>query len=135
MRPPQAPDLLSEQVSELFRAPRHAGAPAAAAEPAAGRWVHGEAGRRREGAQLRFHLRVDRCGRVLDARFEAYGCPWTIAAAEWVASRLPGRTAGDLLPGSPAEWAAALSVPVDRLGRLLVIEDALCAAARAAQGR
>jgi nitrogen fixation NifU-like protein len=134
MRRPVDPCPLPDPVATLFRSPAHAGAPATPAEPAAARWVHGEAGRRRDGAQLRFHLQVDAAGRVLDARFQAYGCPWTVAAAEWLAARLPGRSVSDLLPGAPPDWASALAVPVERLGRLLVIEDALRAAGRAAGG-
>jgi hypothetical protein len=30
-----------------------------------------------------------------------------------------------LIPGAPAAWAAARGVPVEKLGRLLVVEDAL----------
>jgi NifU-like protein involved in Fe-S cluster formation len=142
VRPPIDPQPLPEPVARLFRAPRHAGRPpdpsaggpvsGGSREPGAGRWVHGEAGRRRDGAQLRFHLQLDPAGRVCDARFEAFGCPWTVAAAEWLASRLPGRAVVDLVPGTPLEWAGSLGVPVERLGRLLVIEDALRAAQRAA---
>ncbi len=133
MRPPVDPCPLPELVATLFRSPAHAGAPATPAEPAAARWVHGEAGRRRDGAQLRIHLQVDAGGRVLDARFQVYGCPWTVAVAEWVAARLPGRSVADLLPGTPSDWASALAVPVERMGRLLAIEDAVSAAGRAAR--
>jgi len=30
-----------------------------------------------------------------------------------------------LVPGTPTAWAAAQAVPVEKLGRLLVVEDAL----------
>lgn len=141
MRPPLDPRPLPEPVATLFRSPAHAGAPppppgggavAPAGELIVPRWVHGEAGRRRDGAAVRFHLQVDPAGHIAAARFEAYGCPWTLAAAEWIAVQLPGREAAGAVPGTPLEWAAALGVPVERLGRLLVIEDALRAAGRAA---
>ncbi len=61
------------------------------------------------------------------ARFKAYGCPHTLAVVEGLIRRLPGRTRGDGLPGTPAAWAEELSVPVEKLGRLLVVEDALLA--------
>jgi hypothetical protein len=35
------------------------------------------------------------------------------------------------LPGAPADWAARFEVPTDKLGRLLIVEDALRAAFRA----
>jgi hypothetical protein len=40
-----------------------------------------------------------------------------------------GRKSGALVPGTPLEWAETLQVPVNKLGRLLTIEDALCAVA------
>jgi cysteine desulfurase len=72
----------------------------------------------------RFHLTVE-AGIVKAARFKAYGCPHTLAVADWLTARLPGRTRGDGPPGTPADWAQELAVPVEKLGRLLVIEDAL----------
>ena len=38
---------------------------------------------------------------------------------------LPGRSRATLSPGEPLDWAANRAVPVEKLGRLLVIEDAL----------
>jgi hypothetical protein len=32
------------------------------------------------------------------------------------------------MPGQPSEWLAKLAVPVEKLGRLLTVEDALQAA-------
>jgi hypothetical protein len=43
----------------------------------------------------------------------------------WLCEQLPGRTRDTLIPGAPAAWAAARSVPVEKLGRLLIVEDAL----------
>ena len=59
------------------------------------------------------------------ARFQAWGCPHTLAVAAWLTQQLPGRKAGQALPGTPADWARALEVPTEKLGRLLVVEDAL----------
>ena len=47
------------------------------------------------------------------------------AVAGWVADRLQGRGRAELAPGGPADWAQQLAVPVEKLGRLLRIEDAL----------
>jgi len=47
-----------------------------------------------------------------------------------VTDRLRGRGRMDLAPGTPPEWAEALAVPVEKLGRLLVVEDALADCAR-----
>jgi cysteine desulfurase len=86
--------------------------------------ISGEAGGPREEAWVRFHLLVEG-GTVKDARFQAFGCPHTLDVAAWLCRELPGRTRGALTPGEPADWAASRGVPVEKLGRLLVIEDAL----------
>jgi hypothetical protein len=38
---------------------------------------------------------------------------------------LRGRRRPALIPGDPRAWAAARGIPVEKLGRLLVVEDAL----------
>jgi len=76
------------------------------------------------GAWVRLHLRIDR-GRVTEARFQAYGCPHTLAAAAWLAEHLPGRSVDDPLPEGVGGLATLLEVPTAKLGRLLIVEDAL----------
>jgi len=96
-----------------------------ASEPApAGFSVSGEAGGPGQESWVRFDLAVED-GIVKAARFKSYGCPHTVAVASWLASQLPGRHRGALVPGTPTAWAAAQDVPVEKLGRLLVVEDAL----------
>ena len=97
-------------------------------EPRAGLIV-GEAGGPGQEAWVRFTLQVAN-GIVKGALFKAYGCPHTLAVTAWVAERLRGRGLAELAPGTPAEWATALAVPIEKLGRLLVIEDALADCAR-----
>jgi NifU-like protein involved in Fe-S cluster formation len=80
---------------------------------------------------VRFHLQV-LDGVVNAARFQAYGCPHTLAACAWVAGRLPGRIAAQGLGSTPHDWARELEVPTEKLSRLLVVEDAVLAAMRAA---
>lgn len=86
--------------------------------------IVGEAGGPGQEVWVRFRLQV-RDGSVRRASFKAYGCPHTLAAAAWLAARLEGRPRGELIPGKPEEWARELAVPVEKLGRLLRIEDAL----------
>jgi hypothetical protein len=117
-------DPLCTEVRRLFRELPRGGAP----EPDGRGWVQGAAGVRREGTRVVIHLLPGADGTVTDARFQALGCPHTLAAAAWLVGQLPGRRAEALLPGGPADWALALQVPVEKLGQLLVIEDALQAA-------
>jgi NifU-like protein involved in Fe-S cluster formation len=90
----------------------------------------GEAGSPAAEAWVRFHLSVKE-GSVKAALFQAWGCPHTLAVSAWLTSQLAGRSMQDLVPGMPAAWLEALEVPVEKLGRLLVIEDALKAALQA----
>ncbi len=132
-------DPLAPQVRQLFQALLHAGEPTAAAvggaasdalESAAGsprrvRLVAGEAGRERRGTRVRFTLRL--AGeRLLEVRYRAYGCPYTLATCEWLAQRLERDGRHGI--GGAADWAAQLQIPPGRIGRLLVVEDALRAA-------
>jgi hypothetical protein len=117
-------DPLGAEVRRLFAALRHSGEPSGTAPV-----VYGEAGRERHGTRVRFMLQLAG-GRVLQARYRAYGCPYTLAACEWLATRLETTGRGSL--GAPADWAQQLQIPPERLGRLLVVEDALIAALGAA---
>jgi NifU-like protein involved in Fe-S cluster formation len=87
----------------------------------------GTAGGPEHEAWLRFHLRTE--GAIVKAAlFQAWGCPHTLAVSAWLTGQLPGRSMTDLVPGTPSAWLQALEVPVEKLGRLLVVEDALRAA-------
>lgn len=106
--------------------------PTADWQAAGARVVSGEAGGRRLGTWVRWHWRIVE-GRVAEARFQAYGCPAVLGAAQHVADRLPGFEPGAPLPGSPASWLEAVNSPVEKLGRMLIIEDAAHAAIAAWQ--
>jgi hypothetical protein len=101
-----------------------------ALSPASGAWpeadgvLSGEAGGPGQEVWVRFQLRLEG-NTVKEARFQVYGCPHTAAIVAWLAEQLPGRTRETLIPGTPVSWAAARDVPVEKLGRLLIVEDAL----------
>jgi hypothetical protein len=86
----------------------------------------GEAGGPKGETWVRFQLAV-LGGTVQEARFQAQACPDTTRVAAWLTRQLPGRGRDTLVPGSPLAWAEALAVPVEKLGRLLTVEDALTA--------
>lgn len=90
----------------------------------AGIVLHGEAGGPDGEVWVRFHLLMEG-DTVKDARFEARGCPHTLATAAWLAAGMAGRRRGELPSGDPQQWARTLEVPIEKLGRLLVIEDAI----------
>jgi len=95
----------------------------------------GAAGSRAQGAWVRFDLRIapaaDGAPRIAEARFLAFGCPHTIAVAAWVAEQAAGRPPSADLPRPLEEIRRQFDVPVEKLGRLLVVEDAWRAAAAA----
>lgn len=88
--------------------------------------VSGEAEDRTLNVWVRFQLRILH-GAIHTVRYNVYGCPHTVAAAEWIAERLEGRPAGALDELSMRECLEILGVPVEKLGKLLLLEDALAA--------
>jgi cysteine desulfurase len=93
--------------------------------PASELWL-GEAGAERLGTWVRIALRVTG-GTVREARIQVYGCPHTAAASELLQQRLIGQPASALAPGSAEQWRTTVGAAVEKLGRLLIIEDALTA--------
>jgi NifU-like protein involved in Fe-S cluster formation len=91
----------------------------------------GAAGSRGRGTWVQFDLQVS-SGTIQAARFQAFGCPHTIAAAAWVAEQAVGRHLRSALPETAEELSKRFAVPVEKRGRLLIIEDAWAAAAAAA---
>ncbi len=93
----------------------------------------GEAGSRAGGVWVRFDVRVaPGTGLIEEARFLAHGCPHTLAVAAWVAEQAAGGPARAQLPEDVQSLRRRFEVPVEKLGRLLVVEDAWCAALSAA---
>ena len=91
----------------------------------------GCAGQPERGTWVQFDLRVQ-SGRVLEARFLAFGCPHTVAAASWVAEQAGGNALRAALPEPVQALRERFEVPQEKLGRLLIVEDAWLAASRAA---
>jgi NifU-like protein involved in Fe-S cluster formation len=97
--------------------------------------VHrGSAGSRAHGAWVQFEVQVD-AGLIQVARFLAFGCPHTIAVSAWVAEQGVGRLLTAALPQSVQELSDRFAVPVEKRGRLLIIEDAWVAALTSALQR
>jgi hypothetical protein len=95
----------------------------------------GAAGSRSAGAWVQFDVRLAGAAaqpRVYEARFLAFGCPHVIAAASLVAEMAEGGPPEPRLPQSVHTLRGRLEAPVEKLGRLFVVEDAWVAALRAA---
>jgi NifU-like protein involved in Fe-S cluster formation len=94
----------------------------------------GTAGSQAEGAEVRFWLKSGG-GRIQAISFRAYGCPHTIAAAAWVAQHARGLMLADVDRTTWLEVERALAIPPQKRGRLLIVEDSLKAAEKAAAGK
>lgn len=106
-----------------FRKPQHAGRPDLPAKVLAS----GRAGKRRNGSDVVIYLHiVDK--KISDSRFEAYGCPNTIAAADFMTGQMTGRPVDDALKETPQQVADELGLPAEKLGQVLIVEDAINAA-------
>lgn len=117
MTPPEI--RYSTRVIELFRTLPRAGAlPAARGSIAVGEVVALD-----RGAWVRFEARVAN-GLIVDCRFQAWGCPHTLAAAALAAERLAGRRGGEGVDCEAASLARELDAPAGKMGRLLAVADA-----------
>jgi len=119
----------SELTRRYFENPGHVGL---LDEPGGFR---GAAGSRAQGTWVQFEVRVGPPGgppRVETVRFLAFGCPHVIAVSAWIAEQAPGHRVDARLPESVQSLRERFDAPVEKLGRLLVVEDAWIAAMRAA---
>lgn len=66
-----------------------------------------------------------RAGPVTQARFRAYGCPYTLAVGEWLAETLEREGAGALRRIDAAAIRAALEIPEERAHCAFMGEDAV----------
>ena len=64
-------------------------------------------------------------GTMQKLRFRAQGCPHVIAAAEAFCASYEGRPVRDLQTFAATELMQSLAVPVQKTGRILVLEDAV----------
>lgn len=104
----------SNAVRELFSRPDHAG------RLDGGRSASATA----QGMQVELSARAED-GQVLALRFRAFGCPHLIAAAEAFCRDFEARPVVELLQYRAAEIMQSLAVPVEKTGRILVLEDAV----------
>ena len=107
-------DPYSERVRSLFAGPAHSGS----LDKSIGVSVDDQ------GVRIELSASTDN-GSIQSLRFRAWGCPHVIAAAETVCAEYEGRAISDLGEFVAAELMQSLAVPVEKSGRILVIEDAV----------
>jgi NifU-like protein involved in Fe-S cluster formation len=95
----------------------------------------GAAGSRAHGTWVQFDVQLQESAPTIQAaRFLAYACPHIIAAAAWITEQSVGMNARAALPDSVSGLRERFSIPVEKLGRLLIVEDAWIAAIKACLG-
>jgi len=67
-------------------------------------------------------------------RFRARGCPHLIAACEAFCAAFEGREVDALLEFTAGDLMQRLPVPVEKTGRILVLEDAVRALGKSLRG-
>ncbi len=107
-------DPYSASVRALFARPEHAGVVDGATR------VHVDD----QGVRVTLFSRIDG-GKIRRLGFLAWGCPHLIAAAEAFCRDFEGRDPAELLEFSASGLMQSLSVPVEKTGRILVLEDAV----------
>lgn len=112
----------SSEVLRRFGSPLRAGELAGRSPNVA----RGEAEDRSLNVWVRFHVRAQD-GLIRAVRFQVFGCPHAVAAADWLAERLEGRELGALGCLDMHAVARELDIPTEKFGKLLRIEDALSA--------
>lgn len=110
----------SQAVLSRFKEPAHGGALAAGS----GIVLSAAAGDRLQGARVNFALRVDE-ENLQAVAFGAYGSPFLLAGCELAAERLSGAPVAHLAQIAAVDLSKTLSAPPERLGELLIVEDAL----------
>lgn len=91
-------------------------------------WAVGEAGSHREGMRVRCYLALDALGRIAAVGFRAFACPDLWRVLQTFERQWPGLRTETADLGAPAQWALQFQVPIEKLGRLIRVEDAWRAA-------
>jgi nitrogen fixation NifU-like protein len=113
----------SATVWEHFRRPRNTGV----FSPDISEVVEGHAGDRRHGREIHLALRMEE-ERVVECRYQVYGCPATVAVCSVLSERARGATLAELPAMAGLRLAEELELPPTKRAAALLLEDALTAA-------
>jgi NifU-like protein involved in Fe-S cluster formation len=94
--------------------------------------ARGAAGSRAQGTWVQFDVRLTASHAVGAVRFQAFGCPHVIAGAALIAEEAVGTGTTPSAAHGARALRERLEAPLEKLGRLLVVEDAWRAALTAA---
>ena len=77
-----------------------------------------------QGVRIELRAKIE-AGRIRALRFRAWGCPHLIAACESFCAEHERRAVRALADFESSDIMRKLSVPVEKTGRILVLEDAV----------
>ncbi|HET7922583.1 MAG TPA: iron-sulfur cluster assembly scaffold protein [Gammaproteobacteria bacterium] len=118
------------EVLAHFRAPHNAGRFA----PGTPGVLEGRAGDARHGREITLQLQAGADGRIVACRYRVYGCPATVALCSLASTRLPGLSLAEAADWRGMALAEELALPAEKRSAVLVLEDAVRAAARRYNG-
>ena len=118
----QTAPTYNETVRRLFLAPQHAGS----LQRDYPQSLTASAAESEKGARLTLAAGIA-SERIAEMRFRVYGCPHLIAAAEALCKEREGGAVAGLSVFVLDEYMTRLAVPVEKTGRILLLEDALLA--------
>jgi NifU-like protein involved in Fe-S cluster formation len=110
----------NETVREYFQHPVHAG-DLSHDHP---QILDAEVAESTRGARITLSAGIED-GMIREMRYRVWGCPHLIAATEWLCERRESKPVASLGDFPLQEIMRQLSVPVDKTGRILLLEDAL----------
>jgi hypothetical protein len=90
----------------------------------AGTTIHGEAGSMAQGVWIRVSSDL-RDEYLTDPGFRVFACPHIIAGCNWLAGQLEGKPGESLLEVSRETLRTKFEIPVEKEGKLLILQDAL----------
>jgi nitrogen fixation NifU-like protein len=113
-------DPYNETVRALFFAPQHAGS----LSRDYGQMLFASVAESDKGSRLELAAGIAE-EVIVEMRFKVWGCPHLIAAAEALCKEREHGAIAGLSVFEPAEIMARLAIPVEKTGRILLLEDAL----------
>lgn len=94
-------------------------------------WVgRATVGSKQSGKIVQLHIRLNAQSIIEEVKFKAYGCGFTIAVIDWLATWLQGRSLAEAMTLNRTMIAHMLELPSSKLYSAALAEDALKTALR-----
>lgn len=119
------PERYNDRVRQYFANPVHAGD----LQREHPHKITATASESENGAQLSIEVGIN-APVIAEMAFRARGCPHLIAAAEFVCAHMEGQPVAALAQFDAAEVSQILSIPLEKTGRIILLEDLLATLSR-----